>query len=796
MRSGLSTDASRIPATAASVAYAGLTSREAAQRLAARGSFTQPASSRSYRSIVFANLFTVFNLILAVLGVLTLAFGEWQDALFLGVLVSNSVIGIAQEVRAKRALDRLAALVEPHAAVVRDASVHRLPVDEIVAGDLVRLAPGDQVVADGVLSTADSLQLDESILTGESNPVTRSAGELVRSGSFVVEGAAAYVVDAVGPESYAGRITGEARAFRHPRSPLERAMNRLLLVLVGLIVPLGGLSGYALWERDASLSVAVPTAVAEVATLVPEGLILLMSLTFAVSALRMARRGALVQQLNAIESLAAVDVLCLDKTGTLTDAQLHVQALIPAATTTEDELRLELGRYAASAPTHNATLAAIAEACRGPAEAPVLTVPFSSRRRWGALGLAGKLAVLGAPELFSLGDLGARAASEARAGRRVVAFGSAPLAERFDGSDGPPADLQAHGLVVLAERLRPMAVAAVAYFQQQGVELKILSGDRPETVGAIASDVGIRGLGRPLDGESLPTEPTQLVAALRDVAVVGRISPEGKRRVVEALSSSGRYVAMVGDGVNDVPALKAARLAIAQGGGTQMAKSVADIVLVDGDFAAVPAMVAEGRKVLRNLQRVAKLFIAKSAFATFLILSVGLTPTAYPLLPRHLTLAASLTIGIPAFLLALAPSAGPYRSKHFLRDVARFAVPAGAAAGIGVLAAYLFALNVANLSILESRSVAVTVLVVIGLYLIVVLESGTGGSRSRLLAATLCAVMAAIYAGTLLVSATRSFFALAFPSVAIVVIAAAGVAIAISGLWLTDERFTPRREES
>jgi len=196
-------------------------------------------------------------------------------------------------------------------------------------------------------------------------------------------------------------------------------------------------------------------------------------------------------------------------------------------------------------------------------------------------------------------------------------------------------------LVVLAERLRPMAVAAVAYFQQQGVELKILSGDRPETVGAIASDVGIRGLGRSLDGESLPTEPTQLVAALRDVAVVGRISPEGKRRVVEALSSSGRYVAMVGDGVNDVPALKAARLAIAQGGGTQMAKSVADIVLVDGDFAAVPAMVAEGRKVLRNLQRVAKLFIAKSAFATFLILSVGLTPTAYPLLPRHLTLAAS-----------------------------------------------------------------------------------------------------------------------------------------------------------
>ncbi|MDQ3893405.1 MAG: HAD-IC family P-type ATPase, partial [Actinomycetota bacterium] len=304
-----------------------MTEAEARRRLAARGAFAPEPSSRSYWSIVRANVFTVFNLILLVAGVITLAFGAFEDALFLAILVANAGIGIFQEVRAKLALDRLAALVAPTATVVRDGQARRVAVEELVQDDLVQLQAGDQVVADGTLARAEGLNVDESILTGESQPVARRPGEEVRSGSFAVEGTGAYTVTAVGPDSYAARVAGEARTFRHPRSPLERAINYLLFALVALIVPLGALLGYALHERRTELDEAVTTTVAAVVTLVPEGLILLTSLTFAVSALRIARRGALAQQLNAIESLASVDVVCLDKTGTLTEPDLCVLEL-------------------------------------------------------------------------------------------------------------------------------------------------------------------------------------------------------------------------------------------------------------------------------------------------------------------------------------------------------------------------------------------------------------------------------------------------------------------------------------
>jgi len=736
----------------------------------------RPRTSRSYASIVRANVFTIFNLILAVAGGLTLAFGEWQDALFLGVLVANAGIGTVQEVRAKRALDRLTALVAPHATVVRDGAARRLQVEEVVPGDLLRIGPGDQVVADGTLEQAESLRVDESILTGESRAVERSAGDEVRSGSFAVEGVGAYTVTAVGEQSYAARLTGEARSFRHPRSPLERALNRLLFALVAVMVPLGLALGYALWHRQAPLHTAVPTSVAAVVTLVPEGLILLASLTYAVAALRMARRGALVQQLNAIESLASVDVVCLDKTGTLTEPALRVAGLVGP-----DSLGAELGRYAASVTTRNATLEAIAAAY--PAEpAPVEEqVPFSSRLRFGALRIGGVGYVLGAPEHFELGGLVLEAERAAGEGRRVLAFGVAAGLE-----DERP---DARGLVLLAERLRPEARATVDWFRSQGVELKVLSGDRLETVASIAADAGVEGAA--LDAAQLPADAGELQRVVLEHAVFGRISPQDKRRVVEALRNAGRYVAMVGDGVNDVPALKAARLAIAQGTGTQMARSVADVVLVRGEFAAVPAMVAEGRKILRNVQRVAKLFVTKSAFAAFLVLSIGLTPTAYPLLPRQLTLAASLTIGIPGFFLALAPSSGRYSARGFLRELARFALPAGTAAGLGVLSSYLFALNVLDLKLAAARTVAVTVLVLVGLYLILALEA-TGRVRGTAISA-LCLVLLAAYVVTLLVPATRDFFALASPGPAVLGPALVGAALAITGLAVIDDRFIPGR---
>jgi len=765
----------------------GLSEEEARRRLQARGPVEQPSSSRSYASIVRANVFTVFNLILLVFGVLTLVFGDWRDALFLGVLVSNSGIGIVQEVRAKRALDRLAALVAPTATVVRDGHPRRVAVEEVVAGDLVRLDAGDQVVADGNLESSESLTLDESILTGESLSVGRSAGEEIRSGSFAVEGTGAYTVTAVGPESYAARIAGEARAFRHPRSPLERALNRLLLTLLVVMVPLGILLGAALWERRTPAGEAVPTSVAAVVSLIPEGLILLASLTYAVAALRMARRGALVQQLNAVESLASVDVICLDKTGTLTENALRVVELVAADPEQRDEAQEALGRFAASASSRNATLEVIADAFPGEAVEPETFVPFSSRWRWSGLGLNGRSYLLGAPELFPLGSLSERARLEATRGRRVLAFAATgKRLEPDSAAEGPPAGATVLALVILAERLRPETQDTVAYFQREGVELKVISGDDPETVAAIAHDAGIEA-GPPLDGRELPADPAELARIVQRHQVIGRISPEGKKRVVEALAASGRYVAMVGDGVNDVPALKASRLAIAQGGGTQMAKSVADLVLVRGDFAAVPAMVAEGRRILRNLQRVAKLFITKSAFASFLILSIGLTPIAYPLLPRHLTLAASLTIGIPAFFLALAPSTGDFRMEGFLRSISRFALPAGTAAGIGVLSSYLFALDVLDLSVVRSRTVATTALVAIGLYLVVALEAS--GRRRVASVSALGAALGGVYAIVLATPPARDFFALAAPSPVMVLTALGGAGLALTGLWLADERF-------
>jgi cation-transporting ATPase E len=615
-------------------------------------------------------------------GLLTLTLGAWQDALFLGILVSNIAVGSFQEIRSKRALDRLAALVAPEAMVVRDGLDRRLPVEQVVVGDLVRLKAGDQVVGDGLLVSADGLALDEANLTGESEPVVRGRGEPVWSGSFAVEGVGLFEATAVGPNSRAARLATTARAFRHPRSPLERANDRLLLVLLAFAIPLAVGLTVTVLTRLETAGARVQVLTAGIVNLVPEGLILLVSLTAAVSAFKVAQRGVLAQQLNAVESLASVDVVCTDKTGTLTEPTLRVVGLVPADRVDADTLADALARYALSAPARNLTLEAIADARLAQVDASPVAgqVPFSSHRRWSALDLGDARLVLGAPERFAAADsaLAERARSEASAGRRVLAIGhsAAPLPPA-----GPeprfPDEVQALGLVVLAEQLRPNAAETVAFFAAEDVELKVLSGDAPATAGAIARDAGVPGSALALDGEALPSEPAALRKAVLSAPAVGRITPEGKRAVVEALTAAGRYVAMVGDGVNDVPALKQARLAIAQGSGTQMARSVADLVLVRDDFAVVPGVVAEGRQILRNIERVAQLFVTKSVFAAVLVLAVTIPTATSPLLPRQFTIASTVTIGIPAFVLALAPSSGPWRPERFLQSVARFAVPAG-----------------------------------------------------------------------------------------------------------------------
>ncbi len=452
----------------------GLSEAEAKRRLEERGPLPQQATSRSYRSIVVANTFTIFNLILLVFGLLTIFFGDPKDALFVGILIANMTIGIFQEVRAKRALDGLAALVAPAATVIRDGQPRTVPVADVVVGDLVRLATGDQVVADGRLVGAEGLALDESNLTGESEAVRGEPGREVFSGSFVVEGVGTFEATAVGPDSRASRLAATARAFRHPRSPLERAMDRLLIVFVAVMLPLAIALGVSLAIRDVSQAQAVETLTAAVVNIVPEGLILLVSLTMAVSAAKMARRGVLAQQLNAIESLASVSVMCTDKTGTLTEASLRVVDTLPADGVSDAELRAALGRFAASAPSRNGTLDAVHEARLAGDDAavePTAQVPFSSRRRWSALELDGGRYVLGAPEalLDTAGPLRRQAAEQAATGRRVLALIAAdgPLPEAAP--DAPlPDGIRPLGAVVLAERLRNDADKTVSVLRQRG----------------------------------------------------------------------------------------------------------------------------------------------------------------------------------------------------------------------------------------------------------------------------------------------------------------------------------------
>ena len=653
---------------------------------------------------------------------------------------------------------------------------------EVVVGDLLQATSGDQVVADGEVTRSDGLLVDESILTGESRSVARAPGEELRSGSFVVEGGGRFTVTAVGEGSYAERVVGAAREFRQRRSPLQLAINRLLYILVAFVVVLGGLLGFSLWHRQASINDAVSTSTAGVVTMIPEGLIALVSLTYAVASVRMARRGVLAQQLNAIESLASVTMICLDKTGTLTESSLHVVDVIPAAGVEREQADSLLGRYGASTPNRNLTLAAIARDRPGDGVEPEAQVPFSSGRRWGGLRLDGTSYVLGAPELFDLGPLAEIARDRQDDGRRVLAFASTPgdlPDEVADGEPPPPGTVIC--LVVLGEELRAETRETIAFLRSQGIGLKVLSGDNPATVAAVARDAGIP-VDRVAEGSEVPEDAAALRAFVEATSVVGRISPEGKRRVVLELHRAGHHVAMVGDGVNDVPALKAADLAIAQGPGAQIAKSVADLVLVRGDFAAVPALVDAGRQALRNLQRVARLYVTKSALAAFLILLIGITSTAYPLLPRHFTIAGALTIGIPSFFLALAPSTGAWTTAGFARETGRFAVPAGFIIGVGLLSAYLFSLHDLDLPVESARTVATSVLVIAGLYLIMVLEAG--GWRRDAIVGLLCIALGSIYVLALAFPPARSFFELAPVSWKLAAASLGGAAVSIVFLHL------------
>ncbi len=744
----------------------GLTSAEAAERLRRAPPSPPPRGSRSYLDIVWSNTFTVFNLILGVLLAIILIIGDPRDGLFGGVIVANTLIGIIQEVRAKRTLDRLSLLAAPTAHAWRDGEIATLPVDRVVVGDVLHVEAGDQVVADGRVVAARALSLDESILTGEADAVSRGPGEQVLSGAYCAAGSGDFEVTHIGAESFAERIAAEARGTRTVLSPLQQDINRVLRITVGVMIPLAVALIISLAVQDRSLVDAADTAVAALVPLVPEGLVLLTSLTFAVAAIRLGRMGTLAQRLNAVESLAGVDTICFDKTGTLTDARIRLEAVV-GADGDEAGARELFGRLAASVGARNPTMNAIAEGLPADAVPVSAEVPFSSARKWSGVTLDGTGSlVMGAPDVLVAAGVDVPAAlrddaaEHAALGRRVVMLArtQAPL----EGEE-LPGGLRAAGLAVLAEGLRPDAADTVAFMVSQGVDLKVISGDGVGTVSAVAAAAGVPGAERAIAGADLPEDPAELEEAALGNTVFARVSPEQKRGLLAALARRGRYTAMVGDGVNDVLALKEARLAISMGNGSQMAKGVADLVLLSNAFATVPAAVEEGRRIIRNTHRVAKLFVAKSVYSALLLASFGLLPIAYPFLPRHITVTSSLTIGIPAFFLAMSKSSGPVRRDGFLRSLAAFVVPAGAVSALAISAAYLLARGPADLPLEEARSAAIVTATLVGLGILIQVERGVERRPVRRWVWGMVAAFLAGIAVGLQIPWLRDFFAIPVP---------------------------------
>ena len=797
----------------------GLSSPEAATRLARLGE-PEDSSSRSVASIVRANVLTLFNAIILVFFILVLSQGLFADALFGLIAIINSAIGIRQEIKAKETLDDLALLVAPTANAIRDGEEIELRANELVPGDVVRVEPGAQLVADGPVVSSRGLTIDESLLTGEADGIRKERGDRLLSGSFAISGSGYYELDAVREDSYAEKIAGEAKEFRHPPSPLQVEVNRVLWATTIILVPLAlvMLAGFML--RSVDFTEAAQTATAGLITLIPEGLVLLMSVTLAVAARRLAAMNTLVQQMSATEALAAVDTICVDKTGTLTDGTLELIDVVSADPADSERAERILGRFAASAGERNRTLETIAEAFPEQAGSVAAEVPFSSAWKWSGLTLNGEGAprsyVVGAPDILvgsgalTLSpEMQGRLEQESNEGRRVIAFGEAPGGLPADPASEPPPRLEARALVVLEETLRPDAAETIEFMRDQDVDLKLISGDARQTVTAVAYALGVPRDAGVVEGPDLPSERIELGRVAGENTIFCRITPEQKKSLVGALSDSGRFTAMIGDGVNDVPALKQARLAVAMGSGSQITKGIADIVLLGDEFSMLPRAVGEGRRIARNIHRLGRLYLTKTVYAGFLILAAALVGFSFPFLPRQLTVAATLTIGIPSFVLALAPSEGPLYRGRLLQALAAFAVPAGIGIGVGSLLSFALVDGIFGGSLNEGRTAATTTLIVLGLAFILLLERGPGREhiaiQSYMLA--MVSVLGALFALILAAGPVRDFFELELLSAGQWFLCLASVAaglVAASALWRlpfiqrleTDPNAPPETEEN
>lgn len=685
-----------------SPAITGLTDAEVAQRVAdCQSNAVRKRATRSIAVIVRANVFTRINAILGVLLLIVLSTGSLINGMFGLLIIANSVVGMVQEIRAKQTLDKLAIVGQAKPVVRRQSGTREVAPEEVVLDDIIELGPGDQVVVDGDILEETNLEVDESLLTGEADPIAKDVGDAVMSGSFVVAGTGAYRATKVGADAYAAKLAEEASKFTLVKSELRNGINRILQFITYLLVPAGLLTIYTqLFTTRAGWQQSVLRTVGALVPMVPEGLVLLTSVAFAVGVVRLGQRRCLVQELPAIEGLARVDVVCADKTGTLTESGMRVARVDeldgPAEPDRVDDV---LAALAAADPRPNASMRAIAETYHDPPGwTATATAPFKSATKWSGVSFEGHGNwVMGAPDVL-LEPASAAAEQAERIGAqglRVLMVGAGNVSVDHPNA---PGDVTPAALVVLEQKVRPDARETLEYFADQGVSVKVLSGDNAVSVGAVAGKLGLHG--ETMDARQLPSEPTQLADALDTHTTFGRVRPDQKRAVVHALQSRGHTVAMTGDGVNDVLALKDADIGVAMGAGSPASRAVAQIVLLDNRFATLPYVVGEGRRVIGNIERVANLFLTKTVYSVLLALLVGIEclfskalkadPLLYPFQPIHVTIAAWFTIGIPSFILSLAPN-NERAEAGFVRRVLSSALPSGLIVGTATFASYLVA---------------------------------------------------------------------------------------------------------
>ncbi len=799
-RGGRSIDADPAEPPTSQVAVAtrptGLTAAEVAGRIS-RGEVNDVPvrSSRSTTDIVRANVFTRFNAIIGVLWVIMLLVAPIQDSLFGFVIIANTGIGIIQELRAKKTLDGLAVIGEAKPTVRRDGSAAEVSTSEIVLGDLVELGPGDKVVVDGEVAEADSLEIDESLLTGEADPVLKRPGDQVMSGSFVVAGGGAFTATKVGREAYAAQLAEEASRFTLVHSELRSGISTILKYVTWMMIPTAiGLIISQLVVKDNNFKDSVARTVGGIVPMIPEGLVLLTSVAFAIGVIRLGRKQCLVQELPAIEGLARVDVVCLDKTGTLTEGGMDVTEVRLLDGADETYVGKVLGALGESDPRPNASLQAIIDFYPDSEDWRCTeSVPFSSARKYSGASFSegnGEHSawLLGAPDVLLPAEDPALAEIDQlnEEGLRVLLLARTPgeLTAATAAADARPT-----ALVVLEQRLRPDASDTLRYFADQNVAAKVISGDNAVSVSAVAGKLGLPGAENTVDARRLPAGQGEMAAELDSNAVFGRVTPQQKRDMVGALQSRGHTVAMTGDGVNDVLALKDADIGVSMGSGSEATRAVAQIVLLNNSFATLPSVVAEGRRVIGNITRVATLFLTKTVYSVLLAILVVCSQVEYPFLPRHLTLLSTLTIGVPAFFLALAPN--KERAKpQFVRRVMRYAIPAGVIAAATTFATYLLARShYSGPGALDAETSAATLtLFLVSMWVLAIIARPYTWWRIALVA-----TMGGAFLIVLVVPWLQHFFALklvgtTMPWAAVAIAAAGAALLELAWRWV-DRRF-------